>query len=203
MTKEKEPTQSGYDVEALLKHAQRWLPVVEAGAKALIDPKDTVPPRPAPAPAQEQTKPLRGWRDNVVAALSFAALFNMLLAVGAFVFQGSTHRAHAYNASPFAASQRLSHGFSSNATTGWNDSSGVDPSLASQAVSPKESCSKVDKVEIRDASGAVTRTETHEEPTPCALPPEESSTDKSQVAGSRVAARAAWVGVTLLTHLLD
>jgi hypothetical protein len=204
MTKEKEPTQPGYDAEALLKHAQRWLPVVEAGAKALMDSKDTVPPRPAPAPApaHEQTEPLTGWRANVVAVLCFAALLSTLLAFGAFVFQGWAHNAHAYRANPFASSLSVAPGFGPNATPGPNNSARIE-TTPSQDVSPKGTCSKVDKLEIRDASGAVTRTESHEEPAPCAPHPEESSAGKSQVNGSRVAARAAWVGVTLFTHLLD
>ena len=206
MTKEKEATQSGYDPETLIKHARRWLPVVDAGAKALMAPKEAVPPRPAPAPApaaaRERTKPLPGWRDNVVAALSFAALFGMLLVFGAFVFQVWAYNAPAYHSSPFAASQSLSPGLSPNAPLGLNDSSGVHRSLESQTVSPKETCSKVDKVELHDASGAVTRTETHEEPAPCAPLPEVQSTNKSQVDGGRVAAGAVWMGVTLLSHLL-
>jgi hypothetical protein len=205
MTKEKESTQSGYDAETLLKHAHRWLPVVEAGAKALMSSKDNAPPRPAPPPkpAQEQKEPLTGWPAYVAATLSAAAVLSMLIAFGAFVVQEWTQNAHAYHADPFATSLSVAPGFGSNAAPGVNDSSRTAPSLASQDVSPKESCSKVDKLEIRDASGAVTRTESHEEPAPCASQPEESSTGKSQVDGSRVAAGAVWMGVTLLTHLLD
>ncbi|WP_150126574.1 hypothetical protein [Burkholderia cenocepacia] len=81
MTKENKPNESAFDTEKLLQHAERWLPVAEAGAKAFIahQKASQLPSPPSPHPPASREEPVTGWRADVATLLSGAAILCMVL----------------------------------------------------------------------------------------------------------------------------